>query len=47
LRGGLVDALDVWIGGVKQRRGGWLLLLLLHGVGSVGVFASLDGLDDA
>jgi hypothetical protein len=47
LRGGLGDALDVWIGGVKQRRGGWLLLLLLHGIGSVGVFASLDGLDDA
>ena len=47
MRGGLVDALDIWIGGVKQRRGGWLLLLLLHGVGSVGVLASLDGLDDA
>lgn len=47
MRGGLVDALDLWIGGVKQRRGGWLLLLLLHGVGSVGVLASLDGLDDA
>ena len=46
MRGGLVDALDFWIGGVKQRRGGWLLLLL-HGVGGVGVFASFDGLDDA